>query len=194
MQVQEPQVVRLGKGQNVSLSKTAPLATKLKVNLLWKARETEGKDFDLDASVFMLNEEGIVKTVNDDFVFYHNKESLGGAVKHEGDNRIGGGETIHVDLEKIPAYVQKLVFVVTIDEAKERGQTFGQVDGAAIVLGDTQGTSEWRFDLSEDASMETAMLFAELYRHNGEWKYKAVGQGHNEGLAYFCRQYGLTPT
>lgn len=189
-------VVSLSKGQNVSLSKQAPLMRKLKVNLLWKARETDGVDFDLDASVFALNEQGVVQNIKD-FVYYNNKQDPSGAIKHMGDNRVGGGEEVLIDLDLVPAHIQKMAFVVTIDEAVARNQRFGQVDGAAIMLVDNttqDGKAFCRFDLSEDASIETAMLFAELYRNNGEWKFRAVEQGYKGGLAAFCRQYGLNPT
>ncbi|WP_349237070.1 TerD family protein [Aeromonas sp. MrichA-1] len=189
-------VVSLSKGQNVSLSKEAPLMRKLKVNLLWKARETDGVDFDLDASVFALNEQGVVQNVRD-FIYYRNEQDAVGSIKHMGDNRVGGGEEVLIDLDLVPAHIQKMAFVVTIDEAESRNQRFGQVDGAAIMLVDNtvaNGKAFCRFDLSEDASTETAMLFAELYRNNGEWKFRAVGQGYKGGLAAFCRQYGLNPT
>lgn len=189
--------VSLSKGQNVPLSKLSdkPL-TKLLVNLLWKARETQGTDFDLDASVFVLNDKDEVQDIKD-FVYYRNKESVNGAVLHQGDNRIGGGEEVHLDISLLPAYAQKVVFVVTIDEALQRNQSFGQVDGAAIALvdnGTDVGKQLCHFDLTEDASAETAMLFAELYRKNDGWSFRAVGQGHKEGLAAFVRKYGLNPT
>lgn len=187
--------VSLSKGGNVSLSKTDPDMKNVLIGLGWDVRTTDGQDYDLDASVFLLAENGKVR--NDlDFIFYNNLRSTDGSVEHTGDNRTGKGdgddELIKIKLDKIPADVAKLVFVVTIHDATVRRQNFGQVEGAFIrLVNDDTQIEVTRYDLTEDASTETAMLFGELYRHNGEWKFRAVGQGYADGLASVCAQYGI---
>lgn len=187
--------VSLSKGGNVSLSKTDPGMKNVLIGLGWDVRATDGQDYDLDASVFLLAENGKVR--NDlDFIFYNNLRSADGSVEHTGDNRTGEGdgddESIKIKLDKIPADVAKLVFVVTIHDATVRRQNFGQVEGAFIrLVNDDNQIEVARYDLTEDASTETAMLFGELYRHNGEWKFRAVGQGYAGGLASVCAQYGI---
>ena len=187
--------VSLSKGGNVSLSKTDPGMKNVLIGLGWDVRATDGQDYDLDASVFLLAENGKVR--NDlDFIFYNNLRSADGSVEHTGDNRTGEGdgddESIKIKLDKIPADVAKLVFVVTIHDATVRRQNFGQVEGAFIrLVNDDTQIEVTRYDLTEDASTETAMLFGELYRHNGEWKFRAVGQGYAGGLASVCAQYGI---
>ena len=187
--------VSLSKGGNVSLSKTDPDMKNVLIGLGWDVRTTDGQDYDLDASVFLLAENGKVR--NDlDFIFYNNLRSTDGSVEHTGDNRTGKGdgddESIKIKLDKIPADVAKIVFVVTIHDATVRRQNFGQVEGAFIrLVNDDNQIEVTRYDLTEDASTETAMLFGELYRHNGEWKFRAVGQGYAGGLASVCAQYGI---
>ena len=187
--------VSLSKGGNVSLSKTDPDMKNVLIGLGWDVRTTDGQDYDLDASVFLLAENGKVR--NDlDFIFYNNLRSTDGSVEHTGDNRTGKGdgddESIKIKLDKIPADVAKIVFVVTIHDATVRRQNFGQVEGAFIrLVNDDNQIEVARYDLTEDASTETAMLFGELYRHNGEWKFRAVGQGYAGGLASVCAQYGI---
>lgn len=187
--------VSLSKGGNVSLSKTDPDMKNVLIGLGWDVRTTDGQDYDLDASVFLLAENGKVR--NDlDFIFYNNLRSADGSVEHTGDNRTGEGdgddESIKIKLDKIPADVAKLVFVVTIHDATVRRQNFGQIEGAFIrLVNDDTQIEVARYDLTEDASTETAMLFGELYRHNGEWKFRAVGQGYAGGLASVCAQYGI---
>lgn len=187
--------VSLSKGGNVSLSKTDPGMKNVLIGLGWDVRATDGQDYDLDASVFLLAENGKVR--NDlDFIFYNNLRSADGSVEHTGDNRTGEGdgddESIKIKLDKIPADVTKIVFVVTIHDATVRRQNFGQVEGAFIrLVNDDTQIEVTRYDLTEDASTETAMLFGELYRHNGEWKFRAVGQGYADGLASVCAQYGI---
>lgn len=187
--------VSLSKGGNVSLSKTDPGMKNVLIGLGWDVRATDGQDYDLDASVFLLAENGKVR--NDlDFIFYNNLRSADGSVEHTGDNRTGKGdgddESIKIKLDKIPADVAKLVFVVTIHDAAVRRQNFGQIEGAFIrLVNDDTQIEVARYDLTEDASTETAMLFGELYRHNGEWKFRAVGQGYAGGLASVCAQYGI---
>ena len=187
--------VSLSKGGNVSLSKTDPGMKNVLIGLGWDVRATDGQDYDLDASVFLLAENGKVRN-DSDFIFYNNLRSADGSVEHTGDNRTGEGdgddESIKIKLEKIPADVAKLVFVVTIHDAAARRQSFGQVEGAFIrLVNDHTQIEVARYDLTEDASTETAMLFGELYRHNGEWKFRAVGQGYAGGLASVCAQYGI---
>lgn len=187
--------VSLSKGGNVSLSKTDPGMKNVLIGLGWDVRSTDGQDYDLDASVFLLADNGKVRS-DSDFIFYNNLRSADGSVEHTGDNRTGEGEgddeSIKIKLDKIPADVAKLVFVVTIHDATVRKQSFGQVTGAFIrLVNDDSQIEVARYDLTEDASTETAMLFGELYRHNGEWKFRAVGQGYAGGLASVCQQYGI---
>ncbi|HHP5493064.1 TPA: TerD family protein [Aeromonas veronii] len=189
-------VVSLSKGANVSLTKTDPSIKRVLVGLGWDARSTDGQDFDLDASAFLLSASGKVRSPAD-FIFYNNLASVEGSVKHTGDNRTGEGdgddESLKINLDLVPADVSKIVFVVTIHDAAARGQNFGQVSGAFIRLVNEDTQKEvTRYDLSEDASTETAMLFAELYRHNGEWKFKAIGQGYKGGLSSVCAEYGVS--
>ncbi|CUB06658.1 TerD family protein [Marinomonas fungiae] len=188
--------VSLSKGGNVSLTKTDPTIKKVVVGLGWDARSTDGQDFDLDASAFLLDVSGKVRSPAD-FIFYNNLKGANGAIEHTGDNRTGAGdgddESLKVNLEALPADINKIVFVVTIHDAVVRNQNFGQVSGAFIrLVNEDSGAEVTRFDLSEDASTETAMLFAELYRHNSEWKFKAVGQGYAGGLASVCAEYGVS--
>ena len=187
--------VSLSKGGNVSLSKSDPSMKNVLVGLGWDVRTTDGQDFDLDASAFLLSETGKVRS-DSDFIFYNNLKSADGSVAHTGDNRTGEGdgddESLIIKLDMIPANVAKIVFVVTIHDAQMRRQSFGQVSGAFIRLVNNDSQLEVaRYDLTEDASSETAMLFGELYRHNGEWKFRAVGQGYAGGLSSVCAQYGI---
>lgn len=187
--------VSLQKGGNVSLDKAAPGMTKMLVGLGWDERSTDGANFDLDASMFLLNEGGKAQADND-FIFYGNLNSACGSVVHQGDNLTGEGdgddEAIKVDLSKVPAHVAKISVTVTIHEAIERGQNFGQVANAFIRIVDDESNEEIaRYDLSEDYSIETAMVFGEIYRHNNEWKFKAVGQGYEGGLAAMASQFGV---
>lgn len=185
----------LSKGGNVSLTKNSPGVQKFNVGLGWDARSTDGKDFDLDAFALLITKEGVVRS-DSDFIFFNNKNSEADAVVYGGDNRTGEGEgddeTIFVNLEAIPADVEKVVIAVSIYEAAERSQTFGQVSNAFIRLVDSNtGTEEVTFDLGEDYSTETAVVFAELYRNNGEWKFRAVAQGYGSGMAGIANQYGV---
>ena len=187
--------VSLNKGGNVSLSKEAPGITKVLVGLGWDARATDGGEFDLDASIFMVNASGKVRS-DTDFIFYNNPKSTDGSVEHTGDNKTGAGdgddESIKVDLSKVPADVQKIVVAVTIHDAEARKQNFGMVQNAYARVVNQVGDKEiTRYDLSEDASTETAMIFGELYRNNNEWKFRAVGQGFNGGLAPLARNFGV---
>ena len=187
--------ISLSKGGNVSLSKEAPGLSNILIGLGWDARATDGADFDLDASLFMLNNTGKVKS-DADFIFYNNLKSTDGSVEHTGDNRTGVGEgddeAIKVNLMKIPSDVSRLVVSVTIHEAESRKQNFGMVSNAFIRIVNLLDSKEIaRYDLSEDASIETAMVFGEVYRNGSEWKFKAVGQGFKGGLAPLAREYGV---
>ncbi|WFT86867.1 TerD family protein [Rhizobium leguminosarum] len=189
--------VSLSKGGNVSLSKEAPGLKNLLVGLGWKPRTTDGAAFDLDVSVFIVNESGKVRS-DADFVFYNNKVGDNGAVEHTGDNRTGEGdgddEGVKIDLSKVSADVKRLIFSVTIHEADSRGQNFGQVGDAYIRTVNSDGNAEIaRYDLSEDASTETAMVFGEVYRGSSadDWKMKAVGQGYAGGLARLAADFGV---
>jgi len=188
--------VNLSKGGNVSLSKEAPGLKEVVVGLGWDPRVTDGQEFDLDASVFVLGENN--KVLSDaHFVFYNNAKSPCGNVNHLGDNRSGEGEgddeQVEVNLDALGEDVKKMVFAVTIHDADARGQNFGQVDNAFIrVVNKADGNEIARFDLSEDASTETAMIFGELYRHNGDWKFKAIGQGFAGGLKPLAENFGVS--
>jgi tellurium resistance protein TerD len=187
--------ISLSKGGNISLSKTDPSLKNVIVGLGWDARPTDGADFDLDASAFMVKEDGKVRS-DSDFIFYNQTKSTCGSVEHTGDNRTGAGdgddESLIVMLDQVPAEIQRILFTVTIHDAEQRKQNFGQVSRAFVrIVNKDSGVEVTRFDLSEDASIETAMIFGEIYRHSGEWKFKAVGQGYSGGLAALARQYGI---
>jgi tellurium resistance protein TerD len=188
--------ISLSKGGNVSLTKEAPGLKSIRVGLGWDVRLTEGAAFDLDASVFMLNPAGKVRS-DADMIFYNNLKSVDGSVEHLGDNLTGVGEgddeVINVALDKIPADVEKLAFVITIHEAETRKQNFGMVSKAfARIVNDVGGTELARFDLTEDMSTETAMIVGEVYRHGNEWKFRAVGQGSAGGLGALAKNYGVS--
>lgn len=165
------------------------------VGLGWNQRTSEGTDFDLDASIFLVKADGKVRS-DADFIFYNNTTSTCGSVHHKGDNRTGAGEgddeVIEVNLATMPADVDKLIFTVTIDNADTRRQNFGMVSSAFIrVVNDERGSEITRYDLSEDASMETAMIFGEIYRYNSEWKFRAIGQGYPGGMSEMARRFGV---
>ncbi len=187
--------VSLSKGGNVSLTKEAPNLTAVIVGLGWDARTTTGTDFDLDASALLANAEG--KVANDsNFVFFNNLKSPDGSVEHTGDNITGEGEgddeQIKVNLAAVPADVAKIVFPVSIYDAETRQQSFGQVRNAFIrVVNQADNVELARYDLSEDASTETAMVFGELYRNGSEWKFRAIGQGYASGLRGIAQDFGV---
>lgn len=188
--------INLSKGQKISLSKEVPGLSRIMVGLGWDTNRYDGNaDFDLDASAFLVGANGKC-TCSGDFVFYNNLEHPSGAVKHMGDNRTGDGEgddeQIFVDLSKIPANIEKIAVTVTIFDAEKRRQNFGQVSNAYCrMVNDDTGEEIIRYDLGEDFSIETAMVVGELYRHNGEWKFNAIGSGFSGGLAALCQNYGL---
>ena len=188
--------VTLSKGGNVSLSKAAPGLAAVVVGLGWQARATSGADFDLDASALLVRENG--KVVSDEhFIFYNNLTSPDGSVEHTGDDLTGGDgsgddEQIKINLATVPAEVERIVVVVSIYDAEARQQSFGQVRDAFIrIVNQADDAEITRYDLSEDASTETAMIFGEVYRNNGEWKFRAVGQGYSTGLGGIARDFGV---
>lgn len=188
--------LQLTKGQKVDLTKTNPTLVRVIAGLGWNPRVTAGADFDLDASAFLLNAAAKVRSEKD-LIFYGNlEEAINHSVKHSGDNRTGAGEgddeTLVVDLSKVPADITRIVFTVTIYEAKQRKQNFGQVGGAYIRIVDEATKKEiLKYDLSEDYSTETALKFGALYRKDGEWKFEAIGQGYAGGLAAVCGEFGI---
>ncbi|CAM5433137.1 TerD family protein [Kitasatospora aureofaciens] len=187
--------VSLSKGGNVSLTKEAPGLSAVSIGLGWDVRTTTGAEFDLDASAIVLNADGKVLS-NAHFVFFNNTSTPDNTVVHTGDNRTGEGagddESINVNLAGLPAEAAKISFPVTIYDGVARGQNFGQVRNAYIRVVNAAGGAEIaRYDLSEDAATETAMIFGELYRNNGEWKFRAVGQGYASGLAGIAQDFGV---
>jgi tellurium resistance protein TerD len=187
--------VSLSKGGNVSLSKEAPGLRAVLVGLGWDVRTTTGADFDLDASALMLGSSG--KILSDQhFVFFNNLTSPDGSVEHTGDNLTGEGEgddeVIKVNLSAVPPDVDKIVVAVSIYDADGRQQTFGQVRNAFIrVVNQDDNREITRYDLTEEASTETAMIFGELYRNGAEWKFRAVGQGYSTGLRGIAQDFGV---
>jgi len=188
--------ISLSKGQKVDLTKGNPSLTKVLVGLGWDTNKYDGGfDFDLDAAAFVLGANGKVSS-DEDFVFYNNLKHKSGAIEHLGDNLTGSGEgddeEIKIDLAKVPENVEKIDFTVTIHEADTRKQNFGQVSNAFIrIVDETNGKELVRYDLGEDFSVETALVVGEIYRHNGEWKFNAIGSGFSGGLAALCRNFGV---
>lgn len=201
--------ISLAKGQKISLAKAASDSgvsgglTKIMVGLGWDANAYEGDAFDLDASVFLTGADGKVRKASD-FVFYGSSTKTPegkpmdevGSVIHSGDNRTGDGEgddeAILIDLTAVPQDVQKISVAITIFDAEKRKQNFGMVNNSrARVLDQNSGTELIRYDLGEDYSIETAIIACELYRYNGEWKFNAVGQGWQGGLAALCNNFGI---
>ncbi|QJD84853.1 TerD family protein [Cohnella herbarum] len=188
--------ISLSKGQKIDLTKTNPGLTKVLVGLGWDTNKYDGgKAFDLDASIFCLNSAGKAASEKD-FVFYNNTQNPSGSVIHTGDNLTGEGdgddEQVKVNLATVPPETEKIAFCITIHEAAERSQNFGQVTNAFVrIVNEDTGAELIRYDLGEDFSVETAVVVGELYRHSGEWKFNAVGSGYKEGLAGLCKDYGL---
>ncbi len=188
--------INLSKGQKINLSKEAPGLKEAIIGLGWDTKQFDGGfDFDLDASAFLVGANGRVNR-DEDFVFYNNLEHSSGSVIHTGDNRTGEGdgddESIIIDFSKVPESIEKIAIAVTIYDAEGRRQNFGQVSNAFVRLVNKENGEEiLRYDLSEDFSIETALVFCEIYRYNGEWKFSAVGSGFQGGLAALCKNYGL---
>ncbi|SFB10770.1 tellurium resistance protein TerD [Acetitomaculum ruminis DSM 5522] len=187
--------ISLQKGQKVDLTKGNPSLSKILVGLGWDVNQYDGGfDFDLDASAFLVGADG--KAQPQDFIFYSNLKHTSGAVEHMGDNLTGEGEgddeQIKVDLSLIPSNIEKVAFTVTIYDADKRKQNFGQVNNAYIrIVDETTDTELIRYDLGEDFSIETAVVVGEIYKHNGEWKFNAIGSGFQGGLAALCANYGI---
>jgi tellurium resistance protein TerD len=187
--------ISLSKGGNVSLTKSAPGLSKILIGLGWDVRATDGDGFDLDASAFLLNSSGKVRG-DADFIFFNQPKSADGSVQHMGDNTTGAGdgddEVVKVDLDGVPADLDKIAISVTIHDAEVRRQNFGMVSQAFVrVVNEADGTEIVRYDLSEDFSVETALVFGEVYRNSGEWKFRAVGQGFQGGLAAMAKNFGV---
>jgi tellurium resistance protein TerD len=188
--------ISLSKGQKVDLTKTNPGLTNVVVGLGWDTNKYDGgSEFDLDTSVFLLNAEGKCAS-EQDFVFFNNLEGGNGSVVHTGDNRTGEGdgddEKINVNLSTVPESVQKIAFTITIHDAEARSQNFGQVSNSFVRIVNAENNEELiRYDLGEDFSIETAVVVGELYRHNGEWKFNAIGSGYQGGLASLVNDFGL---
>lgn len=188
--------INLQKGQKVDLTKGNPGLSKLLVGLGWDTNKYDGgADFDLDASAFLLGENGKV-TTQGDFIFYGNLKHASESVEHMGDNLTGEGdgddEQITINLSQVPANISKIAFTVTIYESDKRRQNFGQVSNAYIrIVDESTGTELIHYDLGEDFSIETAVSVGELYKHNGEWKFNAIGSGFQGGLAALCANYGI---
>ncbi len=188
--------INLSKGQKVNLTKGNPGLKNIMIGLGWDVNAFDsGADFDLDASAFMVDSTG--KCPSDkEFIFYGNLEHTSGAIKHMGDNLTGSGdgddEQIEIDLTMVPDNISRIAFTVTIYEADKRNQNFGQVSNSFIrVVNETSGDEIIRYDLGEDFSIETAIVVGELYKHNGEWKFNAIGSGFQGGLAALCGHYGI---
>jgi len=188
--------INLSKGQKIDLTKSNPSLKRAVIGLGWDTNKySGGGDFDLDASAFLVGSNG--KTNNDlDFIFYNNLEHSTGAVIHTGDNRTGEGdgddEKLIVEFAKIPSDIDKIAITVTIYDAIDRAQNFGQISNAFVrVVNEETNEEILRYDLSEDFSVETALVFCEIYRNNGEWKFSAIGSGFQGGLSALCKNYGL---
>lgn len=188
--------ISLQKGQKVDLTKTNPGLSKVIVGLGWDTNKYDGQaDFDLDVSIFLVGANGKVGG-GEDFVFYNNPTGANGSVQHLGDNRTGDGagddETIKVDLKNVPAHIERICFTITIYDGEGRHQNFGQVSNSFVrILDEEKKTELIRYDLGEDFSIETAVVVGELYRHNNDWKFNAIGSGFQGGLAALCKNFGL---
>ncbi len=188
--------VNLQKGQKVSLTKGNPGLSRVVVGLGWDINQFDtGGSFDLDSAAFLLGDNGKVGS-SDDFVFYGNLRHKSGGLEHLGDNLTGAGdgddEQIKIDLARLPDNISRIAFTVTIYEAEERRQNFGMMNNSFIrIVDEANGQEILRYDLGEDFSIETAAVFGELYKHNGEWKFNAIGSGYQGGLAALCANYGV---
>ncbi len=188
--------VNLQKGQKVSLTKDNPGLNNVVVGIGWDVNSFDtGVDFDLDSSAFMLTDAGRVSN-QDDFIFFGNLTHPSGSVRHLGDNLTGAGdgddEQIRIELSKVPANISRIAFTVTIYDAEQRRQNFGQVSNAYVrIFDESNGVELLRYDLGEDFSIETAAVFGELYKNGAEWKFNAIGSGYQGGLAALCNNYGV---
>ena len=188
--------ISLSKGQKVDLTKSNPGLTNITVGVGWDTNKYDGgKDFDLDSSIFLLNAAGICGNEKD-FIFFNNLEGGNGSVVHTGDNLTGEGdgddEQVKVSLANVPTTVERIAFAITIHDAEQRSQNFGQVSNSYVrIVNDANGEELIRYDLGEDFSIETAVVVGELYRHGSEWKFNAIGSGYQGGLASLVKDYGL---
>ena len=188
--------ISLSKGQKIDLTKSNPGLTNITVGVGWDTNKYDGgKDFDLDSSIFLLNATGVCADEKD-FIFFNNLEGGNGSVVHTGDNLTGEGdgddEQVKVALANVPATVEKIAFTITIHDAEQRNQNFGQVSNSYVrIVNDANGEELIRYDLGEDFSIETAVVVGELYRHGSEWKFNAIGSGYQGGLASLVKDYGL---
>ncbi|HWK23077.1 MAG TPA: TerD family protein [Ureibacillus sp.] len=188
--------IQLSKGQRIDLTKNDPSLKRIIVGLGWDIKQFDGgQDYDLDASAFLLDASGKCRNESD-FIFYNNLRSVEGSVIHTGDNRTGEGdgddEQIKIDLSKIPQDVKKIAITVTIHDAEARRQNFGQVSNAFVrLVNEETGAEVLRYDLGEDFSIETAVVFCEIYQHGNDWKFNAVGSGYQGGLQALVNAYGL---
>jgi tellurium resistance protein TerD len=187
--------ISLDKGANLSLTKEDPGLAVARIGLGWDVRTTNGVGFDLDASALLLGSNGKVRS-DSDFIFYGQLSDKSGAVVHQGDNRTGEGdgddEQVLVNLGLVPADVERVVFVASIYKADENGQNFGQVRNSYIrLLNEETQVEVARYELGEEVASENAVIFAEVYRYRGEWKFRAVGQGFIDGLGGIARDFGV---
>lgn len=188
--------ISLSKGQKIDLTKSNPGLTNITVGVGWDTNKYDGgQDFDLDSSVFLLNGAGKCESEKD-FVFFNNLQGGNGSVVHTGDNLTGEGdgddEQVQINLANVPASVERIAFTITIHEAEERSQNFGQVSNSYVrIVNDAGGEELIRYDLGEDFSIETAVVVGELYRHGSEWKFNAIGSGYQGGLGSLVKDYGL---
>jgi tellurium resistance protein TerD len=188
--------ISLSKGQKVDLTKSNPGLTNITVGVGWDTNKYDGgKDFDLDSSIFLLNAAGVCENEKD-FIFFNNLEGGNGSVVHAGDNLTGEGdgddEQVKVSLANVPTTVERIAFAITIHDAEQRSQNFGQVSNSYVrIVNDANGEELIRYDLGEDFSIETAVVVGELYRHGSEWKFNAIGSGYQGGLASLVKDYGL---
>lgn len=188
--------ISLSKGQKVDLTKGNPGLKNITVGLGWDTNKYDGgHSFDLDSSVFLLNGAGKCESEKD-FIFYNNLEGGNGSVVHTGDNLTGEGdgddEQVKISLADVPAATEKIAFTITIHDAESRSQNFGQVSNSYVRIVNAENNEELiRYDLGEDFSIETAVVVGELYRHNGEWKFNAIGSGYQGGLGSLVKDYGL---
>jgi tellurium resistance protein TerD len=188
--------ISLSKGQKIDLTKSNPGLTNITIGLGWDTNKYDGgKDFDLDSSIFLLNATGKCGDEKD-FIFFNNLEGGNGSVVHAGDNLTGAGdgddEQVNISLANVPATVERIAFTITIHDAEQRNQNFGQVSNSYVrIINDANSEELIRYDLGEDFSIETAVVVGELYRHGSEWKFSAIGSGYQGGLASLVKDYGL---
>ena len=187
--------VTLSKGQKVDLTKSHPGLNNVVVGLGWDIGHN-GSNFDLDASTFLLGQTGKVQG-DQDFIFYNNPSGGNGSINYSGDNRNGAGERddeqIRIDLQRVPNHIHRIAFTITIHDAQVKQQNFGQISNSYVRIFNEQTNEELlRFNLGRDFTVETAIVAAELYRHNGEWKFNAIASGFQGGLAALCRNFGVS--